>query len=157
MKKRSRILWIAGLAAAALVGAWVAVRWFRESPDAFSWDTVDRGEIRETINASGEIQAKTRINIGTSVTGEIKVLHVKDGQDVKAGDLLVTIDRERLKQETSQAEGRTGSVRAGCRPAGGDHEALPGKRLEDRVPLQAGSRLGRGTTARRSWPARARR
>jgi HlyD family secretion protein len=29
---------------------------------------------------------------------------VKDGQDVKAGDLLVTIDRERLKQETSQAE-----------------------------------------------------
>lgn len=78
-------------------------RHFRESPDAFSWDTVTRGEIRETISASGEIQAKTRINIGTSVAGEIKALHVKDGQDVKAGDLLVTIDQERLKQQLLQA------------------------------------------------------
>ncbi|HNX31063.1 MAG TPA: efflux RND transporter periplasmic adaptor subunit [Holophaga sp.] len=104
MKKRSRILWIAGLALVALAGAWAAVSHFRESPDAFSWDLVDRGEIRETLSASGEIQARTRINIGTSVTGEIKALPVKDGQDVKAGDVLVVIDRERLRQETSQAE-----------------------------------------------------
>lgn len=104
MKKRLKILWTTGSLLAVLLAAWIASRLFRESPDAFSWDTVTRGEIRETISASGEIQAKTRINIGTSVAGEIKVLHVKDGQDVKAGDLLVTIDREHLKQQMSQAE-----------------------------------------------------
>jgi HlyD family secretion protein len=103
MKNRSKILWIAGSVVAALVVVWTGLRYFRESPDALSWDAVTRGEIRETISASGEIQAKTRINIGTSVAGEIKALHVKDGQDVKAGDLLVTIDQERLKQQMSQA------------------------------------------------------
>jgi HlyD family secretion protein len=103
MTKRTKLLWAAGLALAAALAAWMVFRAFRESPDAFSWDAVTRGEIRETISASGEIQAKTSINIGTSVTGEIKVLHVKDGQDVKAGDLLVSIDQERLKQQASQA------------------------------------------------------
>jgi HlyD family secretion protein len=103
MKKRSKMLWAAGSLLAVLAMAWLATRYFRESPDAFSWDTVTRGEIRETISASGEIQAKTRINIGTSVAGEIKALPVKDGQNVKAGDLLVIIDQERLKQQLSQA------------------------------------------------------
>jgi len=102
MQKRTKILWAAGSVLVVLGAAWGALRYFRESPDAFTWDAVTRGEIRETINASGEIQARTRINIGTSVAGEIKVLHVKDGQDVKAGDLLVTIDQERLKQQLSQ-------------------------------------------------------
>ncbi len=72
--------------------------------DRFSWDAIGRGEIRETLVASGEIQAKRRIDVGTSVMGEIRALHVKDGQDVSAGELLVTIDQERLRQERSRAE-----------------------------------------------------
>ncbi|HEX9080699.1 MAG TPA: efflux RND transporter periplasmic adaptor subunit, partial [Holophagaceae bacterium] len=49
------------------------------------------------------IRAKTQINIGTSVAGEIKDIAVKDGQDVKAGDLLVTIDQVRLREQVAQA------------------------------------------------------
>jgi HlyD family secretion protein len=75
-----------------------------DDADAFSWDPVSRGELRETIQASGEIQAKTRINIGTNVSGEIKGIHVRDGQDVKAGQLLVSIDQVRLKQQLFQVE-----------------------------------------------------
>ena len=76
-----------------------------------SWDAIGRGDIRETISASGEIRAKTQINIGTSVAGEIKAIHVKDGQDVKAGDLLVTIDQERLRQAQAQAQGALEAAR----------------------------------------------
>lgn len=75
----------------------------RDEDSSFSWDAVAKGDIRETISASGEIRAKTQINIGTSVAGEIKAIHVKDGQNVAAGDLLVTIDQERLKQSMAQA------------------------------------------------------
>ena len=83
----------------------------KDEDSAFSWDMVGRGEIRETISASGEIRAKTQINIGTSVAGEIKAIHVKDGQEVKAGDLLVTIDQERLKQALAQAQGAVDGAR----------------------------------------------
>src|SRR5262249_15872800 len=71
---------------------------------AFSWDVVSRGELRETIQASGEIQAKTRINIGTNVAGEIKAIHVRDGDEVRAGQALVTIDQVRLRQQLFQVE-----------------------------------------------------
>lgn len=72
--------------------------------ESYSWDVVSRGEVRETVQASGEIQAKTRINIGTNVSGEIKAIHVRDGQDVKAGQMLVTIDQVRVKQQLFQVE-----------------------------------------------------
>ena len=83
----------------------------RDESNAFSWDVISRGDIRETITASGEIQARTKISIGTSVMGEIKALHVVDGQDVKAGDPLVTIDQERLKQGLLQAQAALEGVR----------------------------------------------
>jgi HlyD family secretion protein len=83
----------------------------KDEDSAFSWDALTKGDIRETISASGEVRAKTQINIGTSVAGEIKAIHVKDGQDVKVGDLLVTIDQERLRQAMAQAQGALDAVR----------------------------------------------
>lgn len=75
-----------------------------DDAEAFSWDVASRGELRETIQASGEIQARTRINIGTNVAGEIKAIHVRDGQDVAAGQLLVSIDQVRSRQQVFQVE-----------------------------------------------------
>ena len=75
-----------------------------DDAETFAWDVVSRGDVRETIQASGEIQAKVRVNIGTNVAGEIKVIHVRDGEDVKAGQVLVSLDQERLKQQVLQAE-----------------------------------------------------
>ena len=74
-----------------------------DDSDKYSWDLVSKGDIREVISASGEIQAKTRINIGTTLAGEIKSIPVVDGQDVKKGDVLVTLDRVRLGQAVAQA------------------------------------------------------
>lgn len=102
-RKHKILLSLAGLAVLlAVLGA--VLGGGRDSEDAFSWDLASRGDVRETINASGEIQARVRVNVGTTVMGEIKILHVQDGQDVKAGDLLVTLDRERLQQQLAQAE-----------------------------------------------------
>jgi HlyD family secretion protein len=92
-----------GLGLVVLVGLGIAFRPTDES-DRFSWDPLSRGDIRETISASGEIRAKTQINIGTTVAGEILKRHVEDGQNVKAGDLLVTIDSVRVRQQLEQAE-----------------------------------------------------
>lgn len=102
--RKSKILFGVGLTAVMLVSLGFAFGGSKHGEDTYSWDCISRGDIRETITASGEIQARTRISIGTSVMGEIKALHVKDGQDVKAGDLLVTIDQERLRQGEIQAQ-----------------------------------------------------
>lgn len=101
--RKAKLLVGMGLGLVVLVGLGVAFRPANDA-DRFSWDPLSRGDIRETISASGEIRARTQINIGTTVAGEILKRHVEDGQNVKAGDLLVTIDSVRVRQQLEQAE-----------------------------------------------------
>ncbi len=102
MRRRRWILW--GIGGGLLALMVLAILGRRGDEQAqLSWDAVSRGDLRETLTASGEIQSRIKINVGTSVMGEIKAIHVKDGQDVRAGDPLVTIDHERLKQEWNRA------------------------------------------------------
>ena len=105
MKRNAKFGFIAGAGLLTIIILGIAFGGAKDEDSAYSWDAVARGDIRETIQASGEIRAKTQINIGTSVAGEIKAIHVVDGQNVKAGDLLVSIDQERLKQALAQAQG----------------------------------------------------
>lgn len=109
--RKTKLLLGGGAALLVLIVLGVAFGGAKDEDSAFSWDAISRGDIRETITASGEIRAKTQINIGTSVAGEIKAIHVVDGQNVKAGDLLVTIDQERLRQSMAQATAALEAVR----------------------------------------------
>lgn len=109
--RKTKLLLGGGAALLVLIVLGVAFGGAKDEDSAFSWDAISRGDIRETITASGEIRAKTQINIGTSVAGEIKAIHVVDGQNVKAGDLLVTIDQERLRQSMAQATAALDAVR----------------------------------------------
>lgn len=104
MTKRTKLLLGLGSGLVLILVLALAFGGKKDESDTYSWDRITKGDIRETITASGEIQAMVKISIGTSVMGEIKALHVKDGQDVKAGDMLVTIDQERLRQELTRAE-----------------------------------------------------
>ncbi len=52
---------------------------------------VTKRTIVETISASGKIRPQTEVKISPEVSGEIIEIHVKEGQKVKEGDLLVKI------------------------------------------------------------------
>ena len=104
MQLKHRNLLLVGGACLVLLIVAVAFKGPQDESDRFTWDKVLRGDIRETLTASGEIRAKVQINVGTTVMGEIKHLHVVDGQDVRKGEFLVSIDQERLKQALIQGQ-----------------------------------------------------
>ena len=128
MRMRTKTFLALGLAAILGGGAW-SLGGRADADGAMTWDTVGRGEIRETISASGEIQAKTRISIGTTLTGEITGLFVRDGQEVRAGERLVAIYQGRIRirhscQESSQCRGKLLADR-GREQWHGDYRRLP--------------------------------
>ena len=56
------------------------------------------------LEAVGSVEAFSTVSIRTQVTGTITQVHFKEGQDVKQGDLLFTIDTRPFEAALKQAE-----------------------------------------------------
>ena len=68
--------------------------WQNETQNEVSYITepVQRGKISQTVSATGEISATNLVDVGAQVSGQIKRMHVKIGDEVKTGDLIAEID-----------------------------------------------------------------
>ena len=67
---------------------------------------VTRQDLASTVTASGEIKPKTYVNIGANAYGKITKLFVKEGDHVKRGQIVATIDN--IQPEADVAANRAG-------------------------------------------------
>lgn len=73
----------------------IAVLWaiFRPKEEVnYITDEVQRSNLNQIVNATGEISAAQLVDVGAQASGQIKKLYVKLGQQVKKGDLIASID-----------------------------------------------------------------
>ena len=61
--------------------------------------TVEERVITPTILASGNLTYQTEISMRSEVMGRVKALHVKEGDSVKRGDLLLQLDPATLQTQ----------------------------------------------------------
>lgn len=67
-------------------------------------ETVKRGNIINTVLATGSVSAYQQVSVGAQVSGQIKELKVKLGQSVKKGELIARIDSTQQKNELETAK-----------------------------------------------------
>ncbi len=60
--------------------------------------------IESKVYAAGYVQPVVKVNISANVAGEIMFLNVKEGQDVKKGELLAQLDKVRYSADVDQAK-----------------------------------------------------
>ena len=82
---------------AVLVAAGVAWRLSHQPPPPPPPPSgvVTLADITQSVQAAGVLQAKTKVDVGAQVSGQIQTLHVQLGQQVKKGELLVSLDPAR--------------------------------------------------------------
>lgn len=85
---------LAGCVALAAAGFYGWTAWFGENGTGAVNLTAaaQRGNLEDTVTATGTLQPKTFVDVGTQVSGQLKKLHVEVGAEVKAGQLLAEID-----------------------------------------------------------------
>ena len=73
---------------------------------------VARGNVEETVLASGTIQASSLVSVGAEVSGRIKSLNVALGDDVKAGDVIAEIDSLNQENAVKAAQASLANIEA---------------------------------------------
>ncbi len=64
---------------------------------------ITRGDLRQVVSASGEIQPVNTVNVGSQVSGTIDNLFVDFNTKVKKGDVLLTIEPSVLQASVDEA------------------------------------------------------
>lgn len=61
-------------------------------------------DITQLVQAAGILQPRVKVDVGAQVSGQVQKLHVELGQQVKKGELLVSLDPELARSDVVQAE-----------------------------------------------------
>ncbi len=99
-RKKWWILLIATIA----IGAWLIFGGTSQKPGEYITLNITRGDLRQVVTATGEIQPVNTVNVGSQVSGTIDNLYVDFNTKVKKGDLLLTIEPSVLQASVDEAK-----------------------------------------------------
>ena len=86
-----KLYWVIGICIALLVTV-IVLKFFKgEEPTEVITERAIKRNIIETVSANGKIQPETELKITSDVSGEIVEMLVKEGEQVKKGQLLCRI------------------------------------------------------------------
>ena len=111
MKKKTTVkitVWTAVLAAAA-VGIWLTVRPSGGGDITLQTAVAARGDIRNSVTATGTVEPVTLVEVGTQVSGIIDRLYVDYNDRVTAGQLIAEMDKVTLESDLEEAEAQLAS------------------------------------------------
>jgi HlyD family secretion protein len=86
-----------------LAGIATVVYWVRFSPVVVRTATVERGTIVEEVMGTGTLEPRIRATISPKTSGRIQAIAVDQGDRVTAGETLMTLDDEELRQQVAIA------------------------------------------------------
>lgn len=97
--RRPRVLLFVFLLLAVLTA--IAIR--QSGGSAIETLTVQQGDIRQSVVASGKVRSPQRSEIAAQVAAQVRAVAVYEGQQVAAADPLIELDDRELRAATEQA------------------------------------------------------
>ncbi len=112
ISRKKTWIFIASGTVIALVIIAVVVKNNREVGIRIATEKVTKRSIIQTVSSNGKIQPEKDIKISPYISGEVVELYVKEGDQVKQGDLLAKIDPEIYISQFDQSEAALNSQKA---------------------------------------------
>jgi len=110
--KNKKLLYIGGGIVLLLIILAVVVKSGNSDATKVTVEPVQTATITETVTANGKIQPAQDVKISSDVAGEVTELLVKEGQTVKAGDLLCKIKPDIYQAALNRADAALSSTQA---------------------------------------------
>ena len=101
---RRPLFWIALVVVGAIVAGGVYYYSNQQTTRAQTLVTVARGDLKATITANGRVQAKKSVRLAFPASGLITQVNAQEGDQVRQGDVLATLDKRDAERRVQQAE-----------------------------------------------------
>jgi HlyD family secretion protein len=96
---------IVGLGLAALLSVPLIAKISRSEPArTVEIEKASLREVRSSILASGHLSYEDQVLLSPEVIGKVSAIHVKEGQRVKSGDLLLHLDDQTYRADVAQQQ-----------------------------------------------------
>jgi HlyD family secretion protein len=115
-----RALRRAGAVVAALAVALLLYGWLRDGGDStaqYSTAPVQRGDLRVTVSATGNLQPTNEVEVGSELSGLVMEVGVDNNDRVTRGQVLARLDTSRLQDSITQRQAALQSAIAGVAQA----------------------------------------
>lgn len=99
-----RVIAVVVTVAAVATGLWWFLKGRSASTTVFRFTTIERGDLRATVSATGALSALRTVLVGTQVSGQVAELHADFNDRVTKGQLLARIDPTLQRQAVQDAE-----------------------------------------------------
>lgn len=112
MKKKTLI--IIGVVSVIAIATILALKPFSKKEAVVSFNTVkvEKGNITNTVTATGTIEAIKTVNVGTQVSGILQHVYVDFNDNVKQGQLLAKLDETSLQAQLDQSQSAVNQAQA---------------------------------------------
>ncbi|MCR6593575.1 efflux RND transporter periplasmic adaptor subunit [Campylobacter insulaenigrae] len=95
-----------------LIGVGVYYYFYNKNEFNYLTYEVKKRDITQSIEAIGEVYAKTQVDVGAQVSGQITRLYVRLGDYVKEGDLIAQIDKDKQQNDLDITKAQLESAKA---------------------------------------------
>jgi HlyD family secretion protein len=88
-----------------VIAAGTTIYWrlYDEAPVQYRSQTLEKGDISQTVSANGTINPVTLVSVGTQVSGTVKNLYVDFNSKVQKGQILLKLDDALLAAQLKQS------------------------------------------------------
>lgn len=107
-----RIVIVAGIIGVIGAGGWWVLRSRAAAAPAYRFATVETGNIRQSVSATGTLSAVRTVQVGTQVSGQVAEIHADFNDRVTKGQLLARIDPTLQRQTVTDAEAQLVKAKA---------------------------------------------
>jgi HlyD family secretion protein len=123
-----------------------AARRQRSSTSQYFTAAIDKGPLRNVVNATGVVQTVVTVQVGSQVSGQVEELYADFNSVVKRGQLLAKLDPRNFQAQMENAEASVAAASARIRSAEADQKTQAANVLSAKANLEA-ARVARDNTA----------
>lgn len=111
---RAKFLKWGAIGVAVLLALWLLSKLIGSSDAAPSYSTapVERGSLRVTVSATGNLQPTNQVDVGSELSGTVTQVNVDNNDRVTRGQVLARLDTSRLQDAINQARAALASAQA---------------------------------------------